>query len=173
MKQHNGMLCDSIKCKWCKFEECLQNLRLQGKKSVAKVIEWYENTELILSKQDSMREFSYCSADVVRGHKSSAIILLNCSGMLLTSIDPDGWAGARTARWYLEHSEWTSFHWATDSLDADKLGVCLGKVIQIAMNVCESVIWLPSHAMTWTQTRTAYQYKGNFLLYNNIISTCL
>jgi hypothetical protein len=135
IKQHNELLCDSVNCKQHEFRECL---RRQNKNPT--------ETRVCLL-------FQWCCG----GHQSSSIILLNNLRMSLTSINPDRRAAARTARGYLEHFQWTTLHWTTNGLEADKLGIGLGKVIQIAMNVCESVIWLPSHAMTWTQTHTTYE----------------
>ena len=74
----------------------------------------------------------------------------------LTSINPDG-RTARTVWGYLQQTQWTSFYWSSNSLKIHKLMVSICKVVQVAMNVCQRVIWLPSHAVTWTQTCTAYE----------------
>ena len=84
----------------------------------------------------------------------------------LTSINPDG-RTAWTVWGYLQHLQWTAFYWSSNSLKIHKLRVSIGKVVQVAMNVCQRVIWLPSHAVTWTQTCTAYEYKYNFPFWKN------
>lgn len=102
-----------------------------------------------------------------QGYQSwASTIPLNWTKVSLTSINPDGRTPC-TVWGYLQHLQCTSLHWSANSLKTHILRVSLGKVVQVAINVCQRVVRLPRHAVTWTQTRTEHEYKYNFPFCNN------